>query len=333
MLKGIDNIVILSGGSGNDAILQALFDMGYTDKNIRIIVNAYDDGKSTGICREVTGTLGVSDIRKNHSKIHRMKYKEEANEYLMKLYEERVRVDKDFRLGHQLFDVLIKAFMGNIKSKDEYDNFNVMNIIYSQLYSQKGYEHTNKMMSEKFLGLEDVVKLNSFDNIKIVASTKSGHVITDEGDIVEWKNENDPIKDIHYVGKSFYGLNEEAIEIIEDADLIIISTGTFWSSIYPTLDYLDFYKYINNSRVDKLWIMNSEEDKDTYGVSSVDFYRILKNMGLDLDDIFIVLNEDASYRLKHQTNEMTNVFRFSLGNKSGRNDPVKVKAALETIYG
>ena len=43
MLSNIENIVVLSGGSGNDAILKALLDMGYTDKNIRVIVNAYDD--------------------------------------------------------------------------------------------------------------------------------------------------------------------------------------------------------------------------------------------------------------------------------------------------
>ena len=48
-------ITILSGGSGNDAIIKGLLYSGnYTSNDIRIITNAYDNGKSTGICRKYT---------------------------------------------------------------------------------------------------------------------------------------------------------------------------------------------------------------------------------------------------------------------------------------
>ena len=57
--------VILSGGSGNDSLIRGL-KYYYPSMNCKVIVNAYDNGKSTGVCRAVTNTLGVSDIRKNH---------------------------------------------------------------------------------------------------------------------------------------------------------------------------------------------------------------------------------------------------------------------------
>lgn len=63
------NIVILSGGSGNDSLIKGLKEM-YPESDIKVIINAYDSGKSTGICRKVTDTLGVSDIRKNHIRMY-----------------------------------------------------------------------------------------------------------------------------------------------------------------------------------------------------------------------------------------------------------------------
>ena len=63
-------ITILSGGSGNDALIKGLKQI-YEDCEIKVIVNAYDNGKSTGVCRKLTNTLGVSDIRKNHIRLYK----------------------------------------------------------------------------------------------------------------------------------------------------------------------------------------------------------------------------------------------------------------------
>lgn len=334
MLNGIENVVVLSGGSGNDAILKALIDLGYSDENIRVIVNAYDDGKSTGVCREVTGTLGVSDIRKNHEKLHKMLCDGFVNWPLINFYENRIDVTTDYETGDALFDREIKEFFHRLKSEDfEYRNFNVMNIIYSQLYSSIGYEATNALFSDA-LGIEDMVKLNSFDNMKIVAKTENGNIITDEGDIVEWKNPDDKIVDIYFVGKKTYGINPEAVRLISKADLIIISTGTFWSSIYPTLKYEDFYKYINEAKGEKLWVVNTNQDKDAYGVTAGEFFEYMKNLGLKIDDFNILINEDADPILKTIVADMDPItYVAKLGNKNGRNDAFLVGNALRKIYG
>lgn len=59
-------VLLFCGGSGGKEIIQAL--MQYPFFEISVMVNAYDDGKSTGYLRRIIpGFLGPSDVRKNYS--------------------------------------------------------------------------------------------------------------------------------------------------------------------------------------------------------------------------------------------------------------------------
>ncbi len=59
----MQNVVIFSGGRGTRSIVQALLERG--DCQVTTIVNAWDDGKSTGEIRRFFDMPGPSDIRKN----------------------------------------------------------------------------------------------------------------------------------------------------------------------------------------------------------------------------------------------------------------------------
>ena len=56
------NVVILNGGRGAGTIIPKLLD--HKNCNVVSVVNAYDDGKSTGQIRDFFNMLGPSDIRK-----------------------------------------------------------------------------------------------------------------------------------------------------------------------------------------------------------------------------------------------------------------------------
>ena len=59
-------IVLFCGGRGSATILRAL--LRQTDVELTLLVNAYDDGLSTGALRNfIPGMLGPSDFRKNLS--------------------------------------------------------------------------------------------------------------------------------------------------------------------------------------------------------------------------------------------------------------------------
>lgn len=73
-------IAVFCGGTGSIA-LQKGFSALYGIDNIHmdIVVNAYDNGKSTGVCRRVFGNrfLGPSDVRKNQLLQYAIRYVEE----------------------------------------------------------------------------------------------------------------------------------------------------------------------------------------------------------------------------------------------------------------
>ena len=56
------NVVVLNGGRGAATLIPAL--LGRQGLHVTSVVNAYDDGKSTGEIRRQFGMLGPSDIRK-----------------------------------------------------------------------------------------------------------------------------------------------------------------------------------------------------------------------------------------------------------------------------
>src|SRR5688572_22499869 len=62
------NVVLFSGGRGTASISEAL--VTHPQIQLTILVNAYDDGLSTGRLRRfIPGMLGPSDVRKNLSRL------------------------------------------------------------------------------------------------------------------------------------------------------------------------------------------------------------------------------------------------------------------------
>src|SRR5262245_25279985 len=61
------NIVQFSGGRGTKALTRAFLRRNHS--HLVSVVNAYDDGKSTGAIRRIFRMLGPSDIRKNQEEM------------------------------------------------------------------------------------------------------------------------------------------------------------------------------------------------------------------------------------------------------------------------
>lgn len=332
-------ITVLSGGSGNDAILKGI-KYYYPECDLKVITNAYDNGKSTGICRYVTNTLGVSDIRKNHIRMYKIiTPKSKQNKEILDFYDKRY----DFIKGKEKQEILnilnsyefvcydikcaVEDFFKIKESKNvEYKDFSISNIVYSAMYKRFGYELTNSFFCE-LLNIDDFVLLNSFDNVYLSAKTESGYIIEDEGKLVDWSNKKDKIVGVLF-NKELCTLNQNAVERIMESDLIIHSTGTFWSSIYPTMYYGDFYKIVNKSKAKKIWIMNTEEDKDSFGVNALDFIKIYENLGLNTKQWDIIQNINAVKSLKC----LNLAYNFKLGNDNGKNNYKKVGKAIFDVF-
>ena len=336
-------ITILSGGSGNDSLIKGLKSI-YKNVDVKVVVNAYDNGLSTGVCRSITNTLGVSDIRKNHIRMYKaMNPEDQLDTRLIEFYENRYDLEPNCEASalelldgwglKDKFGIYVHNFFKRIEYSDEhkFNNFNVANIVFSEMYSELGYEKTNKISCD-LLGIDDFVILNSFQNVYLNAITSDYKVINDEGDIVKLCSNDSKIVNTFYTPALQPELNHKAIDAVVNCDLLLISTGTFWSSIYPTLQYGDFYKYINESKAKKkIWAINNTEDKDAFGVSSNDFINILLNLGLDLSSFIILENLDAIPSLQ-EDNKDYNIVKEHLGNTNGKHTPASFATALLMIY-
>lgn len=87
----IKNICFFCGGRGATTILKALIKQ--TEFRVSTLINAYDDGKSTGIIRELFHMLGPSDVRKLQMTMADYSIPEICN--VVKLFEIRINTQKE----------------------------------------------------------------------------------------------------------------------------------------------------------------------------------------------------------------------------------------------
>ena len=290
-------IVIFSGGRGCTNIIKSMLNQ--TQADLSIIVNAYDNGKSTGRIRAfIPGILGPSDIRKNVSTV-------------LEYFNQIKLVDLlEFRLSNNSENISLIEFIRNscpiafdsitfeqyqlirdvIGSFENYENLvgksfdttdcAVGNIIMAGLFLQENEDFNRAVETYQQIFLPQnsrakVFNVTSGENLYLVARSNSGTIFMDEADIVV--NERaESIREIALVhdikdGKkestfsSFTrpNINNELKMIIRNMDVLIYGPGTQASSLLPSYLTLDVLTEIrNNFRAKKIFISNLVPDFD-----------------------------------------------------------------------
>ena len=184
-----------------------------------------------------------------------------------------------------------------------FTDFSISNLFYSSAAAINGDSlvMAGQLMSE-ILGIPNRVHLISDVNLYLYAETKSGAVISDEGVIVAWNHPEDPIVNISLLdekGKRYIPsidennpLDDSCLKLIEEADIIIYSSGTQWSSLIPTYAHRGLNEVINKSCAKKYLVMNNVPDKDMTGINATGLLDTVSKF-LDLNDTKIVLNTNA----------------------------------------
>ncbi len=222
------NIVIVCGGSGSAELQKGLYRVFGEDRfKLDVVINAYDNGKSTGECRRVFDNriLGPSDLRKNHLTRFQIKYAGELEDpesrqsRLFRMFNARVSGtdyrDYYYRAKHFLesaeceewkkreLSLLLDYFFfdgDDIRESVKNVNFNdfsVSNIFYAACAAKHNYSlrAAGHVMAE-ILEIEDSVHLISDTSLLLGAVTENGRELDDEGDIVTWNNADDRINSI-----------------------------------------------------------------------------------------------------------------------------------------
>lgn len=237
----MNRVLVVAGGTGSTNLQIGLHGAGI---EYELLVNAYDDGKSTGFVRRVAKCLGPSDIRKNlharlgiqerNSVFHSTfgaRFSAETSEGARHFCFERCKHNGAMRLG------LSEWF--RIAGEQRYEDVAVMNLVLAGLAvlhgsMQAAADHLAEPLG--LLGRSDL-HLSSDVNAELFAQSRSGQLVP-EGDIVTWGRAEDPLESIEFRrdGEPFTPqLENRAAEAIDRAGAVIIAPGTLFSSILPTL--------------------------------------------------------------------------------------------------
>ncbi len=210
------NFVVLNGGRGAGPLIPELLD--HTSSRVTSIVNAYDDGKSTGEIRKFFGMLGPSDIRKvqelmlqkndNYDSClflfqyrfpDNITYDDAVNQIKSfiqnkdadhtKLRSISSKVDNELKsyLKHFLSGIeIIESMQGN---KFNFKDCSIMNCIYAGAFLK--FNRNIDMAAraiDKLFNLRGEVIPTSIENKKLVAQRENGEMLFSEAEIVELRS-------------------------------------------------------------------------------------------------------------------------------------------------
>ena len=211
-------VAVLGGGTGMSCLLRGLKKLPF---DISAIVSVCDDGSSTGRLREEFHTPAVGDIRKVLISLS------ENEDDIKKLFDYRFNTSSDLD-GHALGNLLLTGaatITGNVSG---------------------GIELVNSLLKLK----GKVIPLTE-DNVTLMGKMKSGKVIMGEHYITEY---DDKIKSVYYKEKP--EVNPDVLKAIREADAIILSMGSLFTSIIPNLLCNEVKKEIDKSKAKIIYVCN-----------------------------------------------------------------------------
>lgn len=252
-MKG--KVVVLGGGTGSSTLLRGLKEF---PVDLTAIVSVCDDGKSTGILREEFNIPAVGDIRRVLVALS------ETEPLVMELFNYRFRTTSDLD-GHTVGNLLLTAsseVTGNLSDGIE---------ALSKVFNLKG-----KVVP---LTEDNVVLMGEMEDESIVEGEHNITVNTNKIKRVFYKEEPVPTK--------------EAIKAIEEADLIILSMGSLFTSIIPNLICDEIVSAIDQSKGKLLYVCNMvTQPGETDGFKVSDHVRLL-NQHLGKRKIDVVIANDG----------------------------------------
>ena len=231
-------VVVLGGGTGASTLLRGLKEFPI---DLTAIISVCDDGKSTGVLREEFNIPAVGDIRRVLAALS------ETEPLVMELFNYRFNTTSDLD-GHTIGNLLLTAsseITGNLSDGIE---------ALSKVFNLRG----------------KVVPLTE-DNVVLMGEMGDGTIIEGEHNITMYKSN---IKRVFY--KEEPVPTKEAVKAIEEADLIILSMGSLFTSIIPNLICEEIKDAIDRSHAKVMYACNMvTQPGETDGFKVSDHVKLL----------------------------------------------------------
>lgn len=233
-------VVVFGGGTGMSYLLRGLKQY---PLDITAVVSVCDDGGSTGKLRDEFDILAPGDIRKVIEALS------DSEIELSKLLNYRFESNGDLN-NHSLGNLIILAEMK------------------LQGSAQKAIETLSKILK-----LKGKVLPFTEDKVTLIGKMEDNSIIEGEHNITKFPKK---IKEVYY--KEEPTISNELINEIENADIILLSMGSLFTSVIPNLLSKDIKKAIDKSKAKIIYCCNlftQPGETDDFKVS--DHIKILNN--------------------------------------------------------
>ena len=262
-------IVVFGGGPGLSSLLTGLKDF---PVEITAVITVSDNGRSTGKLREEFSTPAVGDIRKVLTNLS------DLPEEIKSIMEYRFETYSDLD-GHPLGNLVLTAMLNKTKNL------------------KKSIEYLSKLLDVK----HKVLPLSE-DYLTLMGETYDGKIIEGEANLTKAHTK---YKKIFY--KETPHVEKDVLKAVKEADLIILSMGSLYTSILPHLLCKQIIEAINTSQAKVMYLCNAMTqpgETDNFGVS--DHIDILeKYLGTNSIDVVVASNTklDSKILEKYETEE------------------------------
>ena len=248
-------IVVLGGGTGTSTLLSGLKKM---PVDITAVISVSDNGSSTGKLRKEFLIPAVGDIRKVLTSLSPLP------EEVKNVMEDRLHTTSDLN-GHAIGNLALTAYLKKTNS----------------------LEQSIRLMS-KLLGVRQTVLPLSEDLLTLAGETIDGEIIEGEEQIDE---ANKKYKRIFY--KETPHVTKSILTKIKQADMVLLSMGSLYTSLIPTLICPEIVDAIKESKAKVVYVCNLVTQvgvTDHFTVS--DHINVIENyLGKDGVDCVIVNDE------------------------------------------
>lgn len=190
-------VVVFGGGTGMSYLLRGLKQY---PLDITAVVSVCDDGGSTGVLRDELDILAVGDIRK-------------------------VLIALSNKEGD--FENLLNY---RFQSEGSLNKHTVGNVLLAAATNITGSVQQGIRILSKVLNLNGKVMPFTEDKVTLVGEMEDGSIVKGEHYITECPKN---IKRVYYEEEP--NISDELIEEIKDADIILLSMGSLFTSVIPTL--------------------------------------------------------------------------------------------------
>lgn len=231
-------VVVLGGGTGLSTLLRGLKNF---PLNITAVVSVSDDGKSTGRLRKEFNIPAVGDVRR----------------VLVSLAEIEPLVEK----------VLNYRFNTN----SELNGHTVGNLLLTAITNITGNMSDGIEAIGSVLNLKGKVLPLTEDNVTLMGKMEDGSIIEGEHNITQADKK---IEEVFYKEKPV--ICQSVINELKEAELIIFSMGSLYTSIIPNLISKEVIKAIDESNAKLIYACNMmTQPGETEGYTISDHIQVL----------------------------------------------------------